>query len=64
MAVDIFQPNPVPVAKDDLNPHRDFCATLVDSSLSMRDIPITKLIVTPCIIKKKDSSEENGDESE
>ena len=38
-------PDPIPVAKDNLEPQRDFCASMVDTSLSTRDNPITKLIV-------------------
>ena len=38
-------PDPVPVAKDTLDPPRDFCATMVDAGIMNRDNPITSLVV-------------------
>ena len=39
---EIIPPDPVPIAKDVLNPHRDFCASMIDMKVERREIPITK----------------------
>ena len=57
-------PEPVPVAKDTLDPPRDFCATIVDAGIMNRDNPITSLVVEIAHPMVDDETEIEIDEEE
>lgn len=57
-------PEPIPVARDDLKPQRDFCASMVDTTLSTRENPITELIVDIAHPVVDDETETEIDEEE